>query len=55
MHTPNPDKDTVKGQGNDLDRGADEGSETSERPKAKEEHIVDDELARPPEDRSPLT
>jgi len=52
MEKTNPDARPVEGQGNELNRGA---RNTSEEPVDRDEAILDDEYARPPHDRSPLT
>jgi hypothetical protein len=54
MHDDNPDTHPVAGQGDPLDRGADATNPGGKAPGART-IVVDDELGRPEEDRSPLT
>jgi hypothetical protein len=51
MQRKNPDAEPVEGQGDELDRGTRKAYEDANA----EGEVLDDEYARPPHDRSPLT
>jgi hypothetical protein len=54
MERKNPDSEPVEGQGDDLDRGARKAHDDASNDRDGSE-VLDDEYARPPHDRSPLT
>jgi len=55
MHD-NREEPSVEGQGDELDRGTETAREKDETDRETiDERAQDDEIARPPSDRSPLT